>query len=626
MTPLTWNTSSETRRAGRLAGLVAGLIAGLACAAPATAPGVAPGEADPASLRETREGPVVGVRGPDATHVWLGIPYARPPVGELRWRAPLAPERRSGTLQAVRLGSPCPQRTSALGGVEGPAGTVVGSEDCLTLNVWAPRLAAPDVPTGEERLPVMVWIHGGGNVLGQGGAYVGSRLASEQGLVVVTLNYRLGPLGWFRHAALRAADPLDDSGNYGTLDLIRALEWVRDNAAAFGGDPARVTIFGESAGGANVYTLLASPLARGLYQRAIVQSGSTHLLERGEAENRRDAQVAGNVHSSGEILLRLLVVRGRAADRAAAIAVADGMSAPDTAALLRSASPAELIGLYAEESSPALDVPALFRDGHVLPDQDLAEYLASPAGRPGVPIVLGTNRDETRLFLLFEPEEVRYLLGLLPRIRNPERYARRASYESALWKAAHADEVAVRMVRAGAPDVWVYRFDWDEEPSNLFADLGTLLGAAHFLEVPFVFGKFEFGSALSRIFTAQNEPGRVELSNAMMAYWARFARTGDPGRGSGGLPRWERWRESSADAPRSLVLDTTAGGGIRMTNEVVTRASLAAQLAADPAFRAVDERCAFVSGLVSYGAEFGPTERTTLGCSNLPEVAAPGTD
>jgi para-nitrobenzyl esterase len=612
------------RWGGRRAGLTLALIAGLGCALPGTKPATPPGEADSSSLRETTEGPVVGVRGPDGSHAWLGIPYAVPPVGDRRWRAPLAPVRRTGTLQAVQLGSPCPQYTSPLGGVEGPAGLVVGSEDCLTLNVWAPRLAPGDVPTGEERLPVMVWIHGGGNVIGQGGAYVGSRLAAEHGLVVVTFNYRLGPLGWFSHAALRAGDARDDSGNYGTLDAIRALEWVRDNAAAFGGDPSRVTIFGESAGGANVFTLLGSPLARGLYQRAIVQSGSTKVLERSAAENRNDAAAPGEKNSSGEILLRLLVARGRAADRASAVPVADALSAADAAALLRGTSPAELLALYADGQTEFVEVPTLFRDGHVLPEQDLGEYLATPAGLPQVPLVIGTNRDETKLFLLLDPESVQWLLGLFPRVRDPERYELRARYESMLWKAVNADEVAQSIVRAGAPDVFVYRFDWDELPSNRLVDLGQLVGAAHFLEVPFVFGKYEFGSMLSRIFTDANEPARTELSNAMMGYWARFAYTGDPGRGSGGLPRWQRWSESSPEAPRSLLLDTAEGGGIRMTNEVVTRATLAGELATERSLAAVEERCTFANGLVSYGAEFGPDELTTLGCSGLPPVATPG--
>jgi para-nitrobenzyl esterase len=446
-------------------------------------------------------------------------------------------------------------------------------------------------------------------------------------VLVVTVNYRLGPLGWFRHPALRAAssDPRDASGNFATLDLIRALVWVRDNAAAFGGDPARVTIFGESAGGANVYSLLASPLADGLFQRAIVQSGSTRSLATLEAERRADAQPAGLANSSAEIVLRLVVARGRAADRTAAKVVVDAMSDSEVAALLRGATAEELIKLYDTRRGGGglIDVPQLFRDGHVLPEQPVAEYLASPGGLPNVPVILGTNRDESRLFQALDPASVRWLLGLFPRARDPRAYAAWSRYASGLWRAGGADEVAQAIVRAGARNVFVYRFDWDEEPSSWLADMSGLLGAAHGMEISFVFGVWDFGSVTNRIFTPANQAGRVELSDAMMAYWARFAATGDPGRGSGGLPRWERWSESSAEAPRSIVFDTAAGGGIRMMSEVTTRATLAERLAGDAEFRDVAERCSFASRLGGYGRGFDAEHMTTLGCSGTPEVASP---
>ena len=162
---------------------------------------------------------------------------------------------------------------------------------------WTPAAAA------QARLPVMVWIHGGGNIIGLSDFYDGGRLAQEQNVVVVTLNYRLGPLGWFRHAALReGATPAEQSGNFATLDLIRALEWLRENAAAFGGDPGNITIFGESAGGHHVFMLLLSPLANGLFQRAIAQSGGTGLTTPAEAENFTDDAEPGEPGSSNEVL------------------------------------------------------------------------------------------------------------------------------------------------------------------------------------------------------------------------------------------------------------------------------------------------------------------------------------
>ena len=567
-------------RAARLAAGAAFLLWIAACAAPDDAPR----PPDPESLRTTTEGPVLGFAGPDASHGWLGLPYAAPPVGELRWRAPRAPAPHAGVRSALANGAPCPQQASPIG-VAGRAGSVVGDEDCLYLNVWAPRFERSQVPSGEERLPVMVWIHGGGDTLGTANTYVGSRLATSQGVLVIALNYRLGPLGWFRHAALRSAadDPRDASGNYGTLDLIQALAWVRENASAFGGDPERVTVFGQSSGGVNVFSLLVSPLARGLFQRAIVQSGGALSVSVAEAENLTDSEPPGRPGSSGEIALRLLVRTQRARDRDEALAVARAMHPTELAALLRAASPAELIDLYPKAIEPFLDVPVILRDGHVLPEEPLEKLLRSPERVARVPLLMGTNRDETRVFQLGAGIEVRRWLGLFARVRNAERYARLAYYASGIWKASGADEIAAAQVQGGARDVWVYRFDWDEQPKSVFGDMSQLVGASHGFEIPFVFGRFELGPLTELVFDERNEPGRLALSSAMMSYWGELAARGDPGRGrSGELPRWERWSEASPDAPRFLILDTPDGGGLRMSSESLTQADLIAKLSADP--------------------------------------------
>ncbi len=554
--------------------------------------------AAPASLRTTTEGPVLGFEGPDASHGWLGIPYAAPPVGELRWRAPRPPARRSGVLAALAEGSPCPQIASEIG-VPGPSGSVVGSEDCLFLNVWAPRFEPGQVPGGKDRLPVMVWSHGGGNTLGTGNLFVGSRLATSQRVLVISLNYRLGPLGWFRHAALRADDALDASGNYGTLDLVHALRWIRDNAAAFGGDPERVTVFGESSGGVNVFSLLVSPLARGLFQGAIVQSGGAISFSIAEAENLREATPPGRRGSSAEIVLRLLEDTGRAEDRPQALALASRMPSAELAAMLRATPPAELIELYPKSIDPFLDVPTVLRDGHVVPEEPLEKQLRSPSSLAPVPLLMGTNRDETRVFQLGAGIEVRRWFGLIPRVKNAELYERLAYYTSGIWKAVAADEIAASLVRGGAPDVWVYRFDWDEQPNTWIGDMPQLIGASHGFEIPFVFGRFELlGPFTQFVFDAENAPGRYELSSAMMSYWAEFATSGDPGRGRGGkLPRWERWSEAKPDAPRFMILDTTAGGGLRMSSQALTQADLLERMKDDPVVPA-EVRCEMMKQII----------------------------
>src|SRR5262245_26041466 len=432
-------------------------LAALAAAACSRAPG--PPAADPASLRHPPAGDVVGFVSPYGSHAWRGIPYAEAPVGELRWRAPRPAARWDGTREALAPGAICPQLASLMGGdTSAPAGTPVGKEECLTLDVWAPRAAPEEVASAGARLPVMVWIHGGGNVVGSARFYDGGHLAAREQVVVVGVNYRLGPLGWFSHPALRGegTSAADRSGNYGTLDLVRALEWVRANVAAFGGDPANVTIFGESAGARNVFSLLVSEPAAGLFQRAIAQSGGTGTTPPSEAEHLADDPDPGERNSSGEILLRLLVADGRAGSRAAAKEVAASMGDAEVASYLRAKSPAELMAAYATEVQEGLiDVPQLFRDGSVLPREPIPARLAR-GDFHRVPVALGTNRDENKLFLVFDRELATWWLGLVPHLNDEVRYQVVAEHMSRWWKATAVDGPASAMAAAGSPGVFVY--------------------------------------------------------------------------------------------------------------------------------------------------------------------------
>lgn len=592
-----------------------------ACAEP---PPEAPRTVDPESLRTTPSGEVVGFVGEYGSHVWLGIPFAAPPAGEQRWRAPRPAPAWSDTREALEHGAPCPQYASVFGGVEGDG--VVGSEDCLYLNVYAPRLAPGAVPSDADRMPVMVWIHGGGNVIGHGGLYDGGNLAARHGVVVVTVNYRLGPLGWFRHAALRppgtSAD--DRSGNYGTLDLIRALEWVRDHVAAFGGDPGNVTIFGESAGGTDVFTLLLSPRAAGLFHRAIAQSGGLGLRTPAEAEHFADDAEPGAAFSSNEVLARLLVARGDAPDRAAARERIAAMTPDEIARRLRNTSPSDLFAVYGTEVDEGpIDVPTLFADGAVLPEGDPVERFAAGDWNR-VPVMAGTNRDESKLFMFFDPRHVRRF-WVFARLRDAERYQATAEHMSAMWKATGADVTAAAM-RSVQEDVYVYRFDWDEQPSVLGADLSVMLGAAHGLEIPFVFGHFEFGRSGGVMFTDDNGPGRQELAARMMSYWTRFAVAGDPGRGhSGELPLWSAW-DPAPGAPKFMVLDTDAGGGLAMSPQAVTEASVLAGVDRDPRLESRRARCWVYRELARFSRGFGEADYPSAGregCAGFPfhEVA-----
>ncbi len=591
------------------------VLVSAACAGRAPGPETAPPTADAASRRTLTSGDVVGFQSEHGAHAWRGIPFATPPTGDLRWRAPQPPARWDGAREALTAGSPCPQFASGLVSDTAEPGSLIGAEDCLYLNVYAPRFAAGEVPAGKARLPVMLWIHGGGNTIGHAAYYDGGNLAATHRVIVITSNYRLGAFGWFRHPALvaTAADALDASGNYGTLDLVRALEWVRDNAAAFGGDPSNVTIFGESAGGADVVALLASPLARGLFHRAIVQSGGTRSVSLAEASNLADDAEPGQATSASEIALRLLVKEGRAADRAAARAMPAEMAPADLAAWLRAKTPAEILSAYETGALAMYRAPNLLRDGTVLPADEIPARLAR-GEFARVPVIFGTNRDESKLFQFMDPKQVRRWLWIFPRARDLERYQLSAEYNSKIWKVNGADEPAALMRAAGHKPVYVYRWDWDSWPKSIFADLPVLLGAAHGLEIGFVFGHFSSGRMTRFLYDDANADARAELSHAMMSYWANFAYTGDPGRGRDGkLPLWGAWDDSSAEAPKFLVLDTPDGGGIRASNEALSEANVVAAIEGDPRLPDWPRKCAQLAELVRFGRSLTPEDYAAAG-------------
>ncbi|MGD0948679.1 MAG: carboxylesterase family protein [Candidatus Binatia bacterium] len=561
--------------------------------------------ADPASRRVMRSGEVVGFQGRYDAHVWLGIPYAKPPVGPLRWRAPQPAEPWAGTRPALALGSACTQFGNPTTVEHVKAGEPMGSEDCLYLNIYAPQFAQTAVPAGEARLPVMVWIHGGGNTIGEAGFYDGGNLAVTHRVVVVTTNYRLGPFGWFRHAALNGegTSDIDHSGNFGTLDLIHALQWVQENISAFGGDPGNVTIFGESAGGTNVFTLLLSPQARGLFHRAIVESGGLWMSTGARAENLTDDAEPGDPSSSKEVLLRLLMKDRLAADRTTAKARLATMKAADIEHYLRAKSNYNILSVY--KPMPRfgmIDMPKVFRDGVVLPPDEGLECLRH-GDYTHVPVMLGTNRDENKLFMYGDPARVRRILWVFPRLRDERRYNLSAEYMAKSWKANGADEPAALMHAGGNPNVFVYRFDWHDEPRVLGADLSVILGAAHVFEIPFVFGHFDLGREGNRIFTKENEPGRMALASQMMSYWAQFAYTGAPGRGRDGkLPEWAPWDDSSTTSPRFLVFDAPSVGAPRMSADAVTLAGVLEAADADPRLPTQRDKCMIFHDLVTWSS------------------------
>ncbi len=489
-----------------------------------------PGEWNAVPLVQTGYGLVEGVSDAEGTWAWKGIPYAAPPVGDLRWKAPRPPQPWLGIRKADRFGSSSAQIMPVLG--------AIGSEDCLSLNVWRPKSA-------ERMLPVYVYVHGGGNTIGSSNLpdYYGYAVAARSHMVYVSLNYRLGVFGWFRSPALAEGEsPLDAAGNYGTLDIMAALRWVKENIQAFGGDPSLVTVAGESAGAFDVLSLMVSPQAEGLFQRAVVESGVAVMQSTETAER-----------ASRTITLKLLVRKRKARDLKAAEAVLDSMSNQEVRRFLYSVPAGDFLRVLdrSPEGLAMADWPTVYADGFVLPAEGYKTF-RDGSWPNKVPLIIGTNKDEVKLFLSFSSK---------PFKKDPAVYDAVSAYQTALWRYAGVDYVAQGITaHDGHPPVYAYRFDWGSRDASgkspMPGDLGSRLGAFHSVEIPFFLGTGT--SAVSfltgRFFTKANEPGRKALTDAAMRWLAAFARTGDPNNAGASLPRWEPWDPADGGV-KAMVMD-----------------------------------------------------------------------
>ena len=458
-----------------------------------------------AMVVETRSGRVEGILR-DGVQSFLGIPYAKPPLGALRFAAPEREEPWSGVRRADAFGPSAPQQPLAL-----PLpGMDVGAmdEDCLYLNVYTPA-------TDAGRRPVLVWIHGGGFVIGSGSQpiYDGAPLVTRGDVVVVTINYRLGPLG-FLYLCDLCPDLEGATGNAGMRDQVAALDWVSENIAAFGGDPNCVTIFGESAGGMSVSTLLGMPTARDLFARAIPQSGAAH-----------------NVHS-----------RETATQVAERFLAELGVSPASASTDLRETSPDHLLDTQQQTMLKLGSTLGLLPfqplvDDDALPEAPLQSVRAGSAR--GIDLLTGTTRDEWKLFGMMDPGIAKLdEAGLLKRLSgqmaesdartvlDTYRDTRPGATPTELYFALETDRVfripAIRLAEAQAAHharTFMYRFDW-ESPS-----FGGALGACHAVELAFVFGVLRKEGA--ELF-AGGGPEADRLSQHLMDAWIAFARTGDP--------------------------------------------------------------------------------------------------
>ncbi len=487
----------------------------------------------------TESGLVKGISESETeTCAWHGIPYAAPPVGDLRWKAPRPVKKWDGVRDASKWGHRCMQ----MGGFFGnrfnadPSGGM--SEDCLYLNIWRPEnLDSRRLP---RPLPVMFFIHGGGNFMGTANTplYWGDRLAKAGEVVVVTINYRLNYFGFLALPGLREEDPNQSTGNYGILDQIAALKWVQDNIANFGGDPAKVTIFGESAGGLSVCAMLATPLAQGLFAHAILESGGCAA----------SATVEEGYEFSSVIAEKL------------------GCKADDLKCLR--SLPAEKFFQHRLVRGFHLFMP--HEDGYLLTDKPLAIIRSGNFNK--VPFLAGSNRDEFSLggrmagrrLQRMKPEQWPARLSQVLRISEADARELLDSYPLPEYDNRIANAVGQMMSDAGLicptyqgilaasqfePDTYYYRFDYDN------FRLGKYLGAAHAMELPFVFNAFD---RFLKIYGKRHLEKAKPLSAIIQGYWTNFAKTGDPN--GPGLPEWPRFEpgDQKVQALNTLVRTNNA--------------------------------------------------------------------
>ena len=470
----------------------------------ALAGSIAAAAASPAGAVSIPQGDVEGVVS-GAVESFKGIPFVAPPVGDLRWRPPRPAANWTGVKIAKDFGPVCLQAARGFFVQQGRM-----SEDCLTLNIWRPAAAKPG-----QRLPVMVWIYGGAFIIGGSSTpfYDGSRFA-DRGVILVSFNYRLGRFGFFAHPALDGGP--GPVANYGLMDQIAALKWVKANIAAFGGDPDNVTVFGESAGAISVNYLMGSPAARGLFAKAIAESGFGRSEPRALKGEPRAAEALG-----------------------VAFAEAHGINGDDAAAAaaLR-ALPADLLNApFSGLSDPGLAGPIL--DGQVV-TQGIAEAFAK-GEEARVPYLEGGNSYEASLFpkIADAPDPVIARLGAPAKVLAaygdpaPQEAAREILTDSMITEPDRF--LARQMARQGLP-AYVYRFSYVPAASR-----PTSFGAAHGAEIAYVFDNLSdaplrFGSFQVPAAT----PADHRVADAMHAYWVAFAKTGDPGAAGG--PAWPRER------------------------------------------------------------------------------------
>ena len=512
----------------------------------------------------TPAGDILGIEE-ESLYVFKGIPYAQAPIGDLRWKAPKDMPISNEVINATKFKSECIQPASE--SFISNWNVSVGNEDCLYLNIYVPK---NQTEISKNKFPVMYWIHGGSNIWGSGDFYDYSKLATSKQVIVITINYRLGLFGWFSSEHLRnTSEGLDQSANFGQLDLIKGLEWVNENISSFGGDKDNVTIFGESAGGHNVLTLLASPLADGLFHKAISQSGYVSSYSQEFAENESELSSKNIFRDDIKFLVK----------------------DEDIADYLRSLSSEEVYQRYKKTAEEYIYpiTPITIRDGIVVPKEGIYEALEDID--EDLVVAAGTNKDEMNFWYIRSDYFYNSTGEIILRLKRSEDNLKSwTKYRSDIWRFKGAEEPLRRMSKSNN-NLYSYRFDWDEQNDSSFAgNYALFVGAAHGMEIPFLTGDFDLGPITFYVkpflFPDFSEEGRLALSDLMMDYWSNIAKYGNPNEFTNG-PTWEKFTNENNQL---LILDNPLSGNMSMQNIAVEPDQLLQTIEADSALE-IKERC-----------------------------------
>ena len=339
--------------------------------------------------------------------------------------------------------------------------------------------------------------------------------------------------------------------------------------------------------------MLLSPKAKGLFHKAISQSGMARVTPQDKALNYTDLAPKGHAFSSKEVINQLLIADHTVNTRQEAINYQNKMSKNLISSYLKGKTKEELLSVYQPGPFGMISFPSVIQDGRVIPKGDILEIFSDPERYNAVPVIMGTNRDEFKMFMARNPDFINTYFKIFVRFKDKAYYDLFAKYKSDFWKANGVDEIAAKMANANGNHVFGYRFDWDEEPKILGMDMSELIGAAHGVEIPFVLNSFDEGSGLLNVFfTEKNYMGRKTLSDSMSSYWAQFAYTGEPGKGRKGMDfYWEPWGSPSEDKARFIIFDTEEDGGIRMSSDTIFFKDIKERLLTDPSFKHQDQLC-----------------------------------